>query len=278
MTTKLIPLVFFEELMLCETASDISILKNPNYLFQIKYDGEIAYYNPRVSELINKHKQFVTQVYPEISQAMSQQKISRCVVGEIVVGNHYPSLQKRTGQTNPLIIRQLLKNLPAQFIIFDVISDEPFEDRQRWLYENVQEDDTIRIAETFEDGQKVWDERVIPEQLEGLVAKRKGSLYHAGKSLDQQKIKYWKEKVIRIGSYELNNESITAISLKGDRVKALKGDRVKVYNHEDVSFIKTWVAMKGYCDIVVLYLEITSNDKLRKIHFKEVLKNDRIRS
>ena len=58
--------------------------------------------------------------------------------------------------------------------------DRPIEERRERLAELVRPDATVRISEAFDDGQALL-EAVTEQGLEGIVAKRRGSLYAQGR-------------------------------------------------------------------------------------------------
>jgi len=242
-------------IMLCKKGTkDILLYKN-SYIFQVKEDGELVYFCPSMKKLYNRSGNDVSIEFSDVLEELLRQKVAKAVIGEMCC--------LKDGRSDFNLFQKRRK--PFTFIVFDLIDTTlPFDDRYRILLDEIIDNGIVKVAECFLDGEKLWEEQVIPYGLEGVVAKKRGSLYADGKSENCLKIKNWKEKVIRIVKVEENNESLTGVT----------ADRLRVKIFKDIGYVLKSLKDKGFVDINIQYLEETRNKKLRKIHLKSVLKGD----
>ncbi|PTX59587.1 ATP dependent DNA ligase-like protein [Melghirimyces profundicolus] len=103
----------------------------------------------------------------------------------------------------------MARSLPVQYVVFDIlmhrgepVMDRPLMERKALLEEALQEDEVFsRIRHIEENGTGLF--RATGEAgLEGIVMKRKDSLYHPGKrSWAWQKVIHWHETEVIITGY-----------------------------------------------------------------------------
>jgi hypothetical protein len=130
------------------------------------------------------------------------------------------------------------------------IASLPLEARLNELNKGVRECDRIKRAEEFPDFKTAWHE-VLTRNLEGVVAKRRGSPYEARRSSDWVKLKNWWFVEHDFREYETHNKGITLddgqhrVSVSGDKCRecllALEGGgRVRVKVRYLVGYEKGW--------------------------------------
>ena len=166
------------------------------WAFEVKWDGirAIAYIEPEGVRLESRNGNDITAAYPELEALADAVAPLRVVLdGEIVAFDEdgrpsFERLQRRMGVRGKAKVHRLSATTPVQFMIFDLLrldgrptGELPYEARrklletlelagQSWRTPNVLEGETETLLEVTE---KLG--------LEGVVAKRKTSLYEPGK-------------------------------------------------------------------------------------------------
>ncbi|WP_150275289.1 DNA ligase [Paenibacillus tepidiphilus] len=167
-----------------------------DWRYQLKWDGfrTIAAVQDGRAALWSKQMLPKTAVYPELAAALSRQHGSFVLDGEAVIlepGSGRPSfqlMQKRDKLQDPQLIAQAAVQRPVQYVLFDLLYEDgedlrglPFEERNRRLRALAADwGPPLYLADTFEDGEALWN-WVAEHGWEGVIAKRSGSLYRAGK-------------------------------------------------------------------------------------------------
>jgi len=176
--------------MLCKN-SDKEILKSKDYIFEPKIDGYRAFCIKEKTELkiISRRGNDITEDFPEF-KFLKNMKVKQCKLdGEIVIfdekGN--PSFELMQNRS------QYKHN--AVYIVFDILEkdgknlkDLPIEDRKNVLAKIVIENANLQIMPSTDDGEKLWN-YVTKRNVEGVVAKKKGSPYIGNRSSQWLKIK-----------------------------------------------------------------------------------------
>lgn len=172
-----------------------------DWAYEMKWDGvrTIATVqaatddDPGAVTLISRNDLDITDTYPELVE-LAQCVSSDCVVdGEIVAfgkgGNpEFSQLQRRMKLTKPSDIEEQQSKTPVYLMVFDVLNVDgesllrtPYAERRKRLFEVVSEGEHIYVPEAF-DGS--LDDAMSSSQklkLEGVMAKKKDSVYMAGK-------------------------------------------------------------------------------------------------
>ena len=172
------------------------------WLFEPKIDGTrcIAHISDRGAKLQNRRLRWITPRYPEISEALTQ-SAETVLDGEIAVFKDgvpdFSSLATRDHQTDRLRIDYLSKSMPATYVVFDILFAEgvsvmelPLMERKEILKKAVQETDSVIITDYLEGKGEAYFQAAVSLGLEGIMAKRKSSMYLPGvRSPDWIKIK-----------------------------------------------------------------------------------------
>lgn len=182
--------------MLCYlgTTEDLQL---PNYMFEPKLDGfrALCYVQDGTYKLISRNGNNMTDNFPELHNVAKQIKATDCILdGELVVYDDkgVPSFELLQNHFTPNVI----KVRAAVYIVFDVLSyngksymQEPIEVRKKLLNKIVKENNYIQIIPVFDESARLW-KAVQLHKLEGVIAKKIGSVYNAGaRSRDWIKIK-----------------------------------------------------------------------------------------
>ncbi len=185
-------------------AKDADPFDHPDWTFEMKWDGfrALAYGQQGQLRLLSRKGTSLTVQFPEL-QRLRQQVAAQSYIldGEIVSLDEegVPDFQKllpRMHSQGQATVAQLSRTRPAVYYLFDLIyldgydlSRVPFKARLKLLAEIVRVDSVVRLSDTVEGQGRALFEVVRQRGLEGIVAKRKGSLYHFGRSDDWLKIK-----------------------------------------------------------------------------------------
>lgn len=163
----------------------------PEYVHEAKRDGcRLLVFVGETIRLQTRHLRFVQNQFPEIVEACSILPPGTVLDGELVVFEHgrpsFPAIRRRIATTTPHRVAALAAKHPATFLGFDLLYyrdapmiDLPLEQRRHQLL-TLPSCDRISYPEHFDSGTALY-EAVMEQGLEGIVAKRRDSLYHPGK-------------------------------------------------------------------------------------------------
>jgi bifunctional non-homologous end joining protein LigD len=188
--------------MLAESRSDP--FDDPEWLFEVKYDGFRAIVSRDGSRprIFYRRGSDATAVFPDLARSLLALPAERFVAdGEIAVLDEagrpvFQRLQKRALLTAPRDVERAAAELPATLFLFDLLGFEDFDlrplpllERKRILARLVPPLGPIRAVDHVLGHGKALFASVRELGLEGIVAKRAGSAYRAGRFRDWQKIR-----------------------------------------------------------------------------------------
>lgn len=166
------------------------ILKSKEYLFEPKLDGYRALCEKKAGALrfISRANRDITREFPELTFG-DQIKADCTLDGEIVI------YDERGNPSFSLIHGRNQHGRPPTFVAFDILELEgrdlemlPLSKRKLLLAGIVEEGRGLQLMPSTEDGEKLWD-FITARRLEGVIAKKKESLYVSGRSRQWLKIK-----------------------------------------------------------------------------------------
>ncbi|HIT18755.1 MAG TPA: DNA ligase [Candidatus Fimivivens faecavium] len=175
---------------------------DPDYLFELKFDGTrcLAYLGEETA-LINKRDIRLLPVFPEL-EGLHRQVGERCILdGELIVVRDgrvsFEELQKRQMAANPFKVSLRSKQAPASFVAYDIlylrdreVTGLPLTGRKELLEKTVRESPQLAVSRCVEEFGKAFFEQTARKGLEGIVGKKKTSLYRCGeRTRDWVKIK-----------------------------------------------------------------------------------------
>ncbi len=176
-------------------AKNVAPFEDSSYMYEMKWDGErcIAYLDPNGgTELCNKRQVRMLPKVPELAEIHRQAK-NRCILdGELMclVGGkpNFEAIQRRSLMSNRYKIELEAQRFPATYVAFDCLyydgedlTMQPLTERKNILEKAVTESERLAISRVFDAGQALALFQIAKEQgLEGIVAKRKDSLYFQG--------------------------------------------------------------------------------------------------
>lgn len=178
-------------MLLDERPHDLSA---PGWLYHLKYDGWrlMAEFGKGQCRLKTKSGSDATRWFPELARSLAAFKTGPNIIdGEVCVLDDlgrpdFERMQDRGKMRGYKPGADLVT-----FVVFDLlaksgkwIGDKPIERRQEALHRLFDVPaERVLVAQTFPadtDMQHVFDNIVVPLKLEGLVAKRAGSVYEPG--------------------------------------------------------------------------------------------------
>lgn len=175
-------------------ARQMEAFDNPDYIYELKMDGFrcFAYIRDGIVDLRNKRNMQMLSKFPELKNIYQNVKGTCILDGEVVVlVNGVPDffrLQKRTLLTDPFKIDLEMARYPAAFVAFDCLYLKgqeliwnPLMDRKEKLQQIITESPRIAVSRFIEAQGKALYQAADAQKLEGVVAKKKDSIYLMGK-------------------------------------------------------------------------------------------------
>ena len=272
---------------------------DPDWIFEVKWDGTraLCLVNKTLT-FLNRRSTDITSRYPELTTLRENISASSCILdGEIVVLKRgkpsFQDLQRREHADNPFRIRLLSEEIPAVYIVFDILSvnkedvtKKELSKRKKILKETVSESSRVLLSPYVEGKGKEYFEAVVKEGFEGVMAKKKNSLYYPGvRSQFWLKIKKVKTLDCVIGGYTegegLRQQYFGALLLGVNDPLEFVGKVGTGFSNEDLNTISAMVRKieinsnpftehidnahfvnpANVCE--VKYLELTKDRKLR---------------
>ena len=268
---------------------------NNEYLYELKFDGVRTFIFINNDKIIIKSRRglILNDVYPELLSIKNITSKTVIFDGEIVLmKDNKPSfleLQKRVRLKDNLKILKLSKKNPVTFVVFDILYENKdltrltLLDRKKILGKYK---DTVNFVKSkcFNDGIKLFD-LVKKEKMEGIVAKRRDSLYkYNERTRNWLKIKNYQEGKFWIVGYNLTKSKVLSLflaELKKDQYyfvgKMVMGPKNKLYkriikeksiNNYLINCEQETNFIKPKYQILVNYIEKTSNGILRQPFIK----------
>lgn len=267
-----------------------------DFIFEIKYDGirSLIYVNNKSIHIMSRNGVDLTYLYPELVSIKEQVKKNVIFDGEIILLNEegnpdFSSLLERNRLKKSEKIKQLSKINPVIFIVFDILYENKdltnltLMERKEILSKYSDSDEFIKAKYIDSSGIFLFKE-IKKNNLEGIVAKNKNGLYHAGKRTDDfVKIKNIKRDEYIIGGYVVNNQNLSiylgcykknklifvgkcSLSLNRKEAKIImnhsKANNSFTNLSEEINFIKPDLSC------FIEYTEVTKNGHLRHPVFK----------
>lgn len=201
---------------------------DPKYMYELKWDGErcVAYLEPgKLPELRNKRNVRMLNKVPELEE-ISRQVKKRCILdGELFILKDgrpdFSLIQRRSLMSDRFKIELDAKRNPATFLAFDILYCDykdtllqPLTERKDLLSKVVSDGPRMAISRYTEGcGTNLFD-FALKRKLEGIVAKKKDSIYIQDKSTsDWIKMKVMQDDDFVICGYILKSNHMTSIIL-----------------------------------------------------------------
>ena len=192
---------------------------DPAWLFEIKWDGyrAIAFIQNKAVRLESRNQNNLTSQYSELAAIPAQLKATTAILdGEIVALDEqgrpsFSQMQQRTGFTSPKKRAARKPEIPILYYAFDLLYLDgqdmrklPLEERKKKLAALIQSKSAggnLRYSDHVETQGLDLFEVAKQKGLEGIVAKRKSSVYEERRSQNWLKIKITQTLDCAIGGY-----------------------------------------------------------------------------
>jgi bifunctional non-homologous end joining protein LigD len=166
--------------MLCTLTKDV--VADTDYLYEIKWDGYriISYVKNGKIRMDSRSALDYTKKYPPVARALKSLGHDAVLDGEVVVFNStgrpdFDALQTYNGHETPI-----------NYCVFDLLWLDgynlmglPLVDRKKILEELIEGNEMLRFSVSFDNGEDLY-QHALELDLEGIVAKRKDSIYQPG--------------------------------------------------------------------------------------------------
>jgi len=263
-----------------------------DFIYEIKFDGIrcLIYVEKNKVIIKSRNNVILNDKYPELLEIKNITKETCIFDGEIVLFNegvpNFSKVLERLRLKNKNKIEKLQYESPVTFVCFDILyknkdlTNLSLIDRKKILNKF---SDTLEFVKSkyYNDGIKLFN-LIKKENLEGIVAKKKNSIYVYGKRVsDWLKIKNIKDDEFFVCGYQLTkNDNILNLIL-GEKInnkfkyvgkvivskknnlinKILKTKEIKKYldNYDEDNS----VFIKPEIELTICYLEKTKNNLLR---------------
>lgn len=203
---------FYQSLKPMLTTLVTNPIDDEHWLYEIKWDGyrTVAFKNEAQLEIKSRNdKSFNDKFYP-IYNALKELNFNTVLDGEIVVVDvngmaNFSALQNWRSEADGTLL----------YYVFDLIwyngfdlKDLPLTERRAILRQLIHENDLIKLSKEFDTNGTEFLAAAKKMGLEGIIAKRKDSVYEAGKRTGNWlKIKANKRQEVVIGGYTINNNT-----------------------------------------------------------------------
>jgi len=162
-----------------------------DWIFEIKWDGirAISYVDHGLSILSRNGKELKSN-FPELEELKTL--ASNVVLdGEIVVMREgradFQTLIERSNAANPRDIDYMASKFPATYVVFDILEKDgnplvavPLLERKKILAESLKESANVVLSLFVEGDGEAYYEAAVRKGIEGVMAKKKTSLYEPG--------------------------------------------------------------------------------------------------
>ncbi|WP_348623024.1 RNA ligase family protein [Paenibacillus peoriae] len=198
--------------MLLETAA--APFSDSRYIFEPKIDGHRLIYSQQngIVRLFTRHNNDCTHQYPEIARATLPDDV--ILDGEIACVDpatgvsDFESVMSRFQAKRADKIARLVAELPATFVVFDVLSFKgedlrslPLMERKSILASLTLPSPSFGVVPYIEGAGEALFEQIETRGMEGVVAKRKESRYVSRRSASWQKVINWSCADVYITGY-----------------------------------------------------------------------------
>jgi len=223
--------------------------KGSDWVYEIKYDGfrVILHWSNEGIELISRNGNRLNEQFPEVIEYCAQiyDKISpylpilldgeMCILDSPYKAN-FEAIQLRGRLKDKNKIISTMKVRQAHYLIFDLLTingtrliDKPLSERKQQLRSlfdklgltketNNQSNQTLQMVDFTSDYDKLW-ETVTTFHGEGLIAKKKGSKWEAGKrTTNWYKLKNWQFGNFFISGYDKKNGFFHVAVTRNDKI------------------------------------------------------------
>ncbi|MGO9405319.1 MAG: non-homologous end-joining DNA ligase [Terriglobales bacterium] len=189
---------------------------DPGWLFEIKWDGyrAVAFLDGGRLRLVSRNQNDFTAQFPELQSLPQFVKAERAILdGEIVALDEkgrpsFSLMQQRTGFHPGQRRLQRHEGVPVIYYAFDLLYLDgldlrrvALEQRKRLLREKIVAGEVIQFSDHYDEKGLDLFAAAKKRELEGIVAKKRNSIYEEKRSTNWLKIKITQSQECVIGGY-----------------------------------------------------------------------------
>jgi bifunctional non-homologous end joining protein LigD len=187
-----------------------------DWLFEVKWDGirALTYVDGGTVAIYTRNNNRCERQYPELQVLPHYIKAEQAILdGEIALldqrgVSHFELIQPRIHLQDANAIAKMAQRNPAHLFVFDLLyldgrdlRRELLDERKRLLKQIVKPFALLRVSESFDGSGPELLDAARQAGLEGLIAKRKKSVYESRRSPNWLKVKLTMEQEFVIGGY-----------------------------------------------------------------------------
>ncbi len=194
-------------------------VRGDDWAFEMKWDGvrALVYLADHRVRLLSRHGRDDTATYPELIDDLAAIDCRRAVLdGEVIAPDaggvpRFELLQPRINLTRPGDVATAMQRYPVQLMLFDVLRldgrsllREPYQERRRLLEQLIgsRAGTRVQVPPAFEGDLAAALEASRALELEGVVAKRLGSVYLPGQRAGTWlKLKHRRTQSVVVGGW-----------------------------------------------------------------------------
>ncbi len=188
----------------------------PDWLFEIKWDGyrAVAFINDGKLRLVSRNQNELTERFPELRDLPKFVHAKSAILdGEVVALDDdgrasFSLMQQRTGFRPGGRRGEAKSDVPVLYYAFDLLYLDgydwrkvPLEERKKKLASLLVTGDSVRYSDHYEKQGKALFEMASAKGLEGILAKKRDSIYQEHRSSEWLKIKIRHRLEAVIGGY-----------------------------------------------------------------------------
>jgi hypothetical protein len=223
--------------------------------YEVKFDGyrALAIKSGGRVRLLSRNENDLADRFPILVQALAELPDETSIDGELV------ALDEKGRPSFNLLQNYRRAGTPLQFYAFDVLTlagrslqDRPLEERRKVLRTKVlpRMPDSVLFSETLEASASEIREPVKVQGLEGVIAKRRDSLYESGRrSGAWVKMRVNKSRELVVGGYVANGKNFDSIVVGTARAGAYFDHLGRIVNGERFVGGGEWIRNVGSADL-----------------------------
>jgi len=189
---------------------------NPDWLFEIKWDGyrAVAFIDNGQVRFVSRNQNNLTGQYPELATLPQFVKARRAILdGEIVALDEqgrpsFSLMQQRTGFRPGKSRLPGRQGVPVVYYAFDLLYLDdfdlrrvPLEQRKQLLQQRLASSDLVKFSDHYPEKGLALFQAAAQKGLEGILAKKRDSLYVENRSRQWLKIKITQRQECVVGGY-----------------------------------------------------------------------------
>jgi DNA ligase D-like protein (predicted ligase) len=272
-----------------------------NWIFERKLDGErcFTYIKNKTVTLKSRNNKIINKSYPEIVKALEKLSLPNCILdGEVVALKNgvtdFSLLQQRFGTDETQTTSKT--KLPIYYYIFDIlycnghlVTHLPLIERKRLLKNLIPFKGKLRYVTHKNTKGELYLKQACKDQWEGLIAKKRDSIYVSKRSTNWLKLKCVNEQELVIGGYTDSTNpnhnfgalllgyyekgklhyagkvgtgfNATILQSLGRKLKKIEIKKNPFHNYDESTHNVHWVTPTLVCE--VKFTEWTKGNKLR---------------